>query len=171
MECIFPPALERGRPHLPSASLSSQYRQRIYGPDLLAIHRQNGRVCAGKCEFTQCVSGHGPDAEAFERGVSASPNRNFSEHHGLHVRDSVADPADPDSRSKPTWWSAAITRTGRALRSSLSRPNHRIWHRDAVYANRKTASGTGYSDSPVRPSRLAPRPGDRARSRPLYRAS
>lgn len=70
--------------HLPSALVPPQRRQRIHGPDPGRVRRQGRRLRLGGASLHNCMSGHGPDAETFEKASRADTS---SAHY---IRDTMA---------------------------------------------------------------------------------
>ncbi len=78
----------------------------------------------GGASLHNCMSGHGPDAETFEkasRSDTSTPQR-VSRHHGLHVRDAPADPPDARSRSSRRSCRPSTSSAGRDCASTSTRP-------------------------------------------------
>ncbi len=123
---IFPPRLLVAAGHLPPALVPPQRGERVHGPGARRLRRQGRGLRARRRSLHNSMSGHGPDAETFEKASRAdlSKPRRDPRHHGVHVRDAARAAADRATRSKPPSCSATTTAAGRACRSTSTRSSH-----------------------------------------------
>ena len=67
----LPAALDGRRAHLPPAVVPSQPDERVHGPDPRPYDAKAEGFLPGGASLHNCMSGHGPDAETFERASEA----------------------------------------------------------------------------------------------------
>ena len=73
----------------------------------------------GGASLHNCMSGHGPDAETFEKASARRPVASptyIARHDGLHVRDARGDPSDARRRSNRRSCSPSTTAAGSSSR-------------------------------------------------------
>ena len=71
----LPAALARRREHVPPAVVPSQCRERVHGPVHGAYDAKAEGFVPGGASLHNCMSGHGPDAETFEKAVARATRR------------------------------------------------------------------------------------------------
>ena len=72
----FPAALACHGAYVPAALVPSQRRKRIHGSHPRRVRREGRGFVPGGASLHNCMSGHGPDAETFEKastGICRSP--------------------------------------------------------------------------------------------------